>query len=92
MTASKLISESTAFEAATLSAALACFLNLVLQAVVVTVYPVYARIVPSVTSAYDVPKLYAYITHLITSSNIHVHSRLSLSLSTYQNTTNHTDF
>jgi hypothetical protein len=40
LTASKLMSESTALEAATLSAALACFLNLVLQAVVVTVYPV----------------------------------------------------
>jgi hypothetical protein len=36
-TASKLISESTAFEAATLSAAFASFLNFVLHAVVVTV-------------------------------------------------------
>jgi hypothetical protein len=37
LTASKLIRESTAFDAATLSAAFASFLNLVLQAVVVTV-------------------------------------------------------
>lgn len=51
LTASKLIKESTAFEAAILSAAFACFLNWVLQAVVVTVYAVYARIVPSVTKA-----------------------------------------
>lgn len=37
LTASKLIKESTALEAAILSAALACFLNLVLHAVVNTV-------------------------------------------------------